>query len=113
MKNQIIHWIAIAVITMVLAACGSLQGGSAGDDSASGAKGEFDKLYGKAEKSLKKLADAGGAWVNTEDTLKQARDLASKQNYDKAMKLVKEAMAETDIAQQQFESQRNARPYLF
>lgn len=113
MKNQFIPWVAIVVIAMAMTACGNMQAGSAEEDMAGGAKGEFDILYVKAEKALKQLSDAGGAWVNTEDTLKQARDLASKQDYDQAMKLVKEAMAETDIALQQFESQKNAGPYLF
>ncbi|MGD8569840.1 MAG: hypothetical protein PVJ39_17270, partial [Gammaproteobacteria bacterium] len=78
-----------------------------------GAKDEFDKTYVKAEKALKQLSDAGGAWAFTEDTLKESRELANNQDYDKAIKLVKQAMAETDIALRQFESQKNAGPYLF
>jgi hypothetical protein len=91
-----------------------MEGESSGEnDVSSGAKAQFEELYAKAEKALKELSSAGGAWAYTDETLAEARKLADQQDYDKAIKLTKDVMSETDIALQQFQSQKQAGPYLF
>lgn len=115
MKTRHINGLTIAVSVLLLSACSLFEGVSSGTGSSSGgaAKAQFEEIYAKAEQALKQVTSAGGAWAFTEDTLKEARSLAEKQEFDKATKLAKDAITESEIALQQFESQKNAGPYLF
>ena len=115
MKTRFITRFTIAISMVLFAACSIMEGDSSeqGTAMSSGAKAQFEEVYAKAEKALKQVSDAGGAWAYTEDTLKEARSLAEKQDYDKAIKLTKDVITESEIALQQHESQKNAGPYLF
>ena len=115
MKIRFISRFTMAISVVLFAACSMMEGDSSeeGAPMSSGAKAQFEEVYAKAEKVLKQVSDAGGAWAYTEDTLKDARSLAEKQDYDKAIKLAKDAITESEIALQQHESQKSAGPYLF
>jgi hypothetical protein len=104
---------SMAVLLLLQIGCSS-GGGTMESATATGdTQTQFEQVYKQAEDAYKKVKDAGGAWAYTEDTLKEARQAADAKDYDKATKLAKNALEESEIARVQFEGQKQAGPYLF
>ena len=74
---------------------------------------DLDKMLTDVTAKYKALAKAGGAWVNSEDTLEKAAEAAKNKDVDRAIKLLKEVDDEVKLANAQFEQEKNARPHLF
>jgi len=74
---------------------------------------DFDNMLAKVSARHKEVSKMGGAWTTPEDLLDQATEAAKNKEFDKAMKLLKEADTEVELAKAQFESQKNAGPHLF
>jgi hypothetical protein len=105
-------------ITVFLAAAGLALAGCAGTTgttaskpaapaAASAADQEFTKLVTQAEQEIQLANKAGFLWSKTEGFVKDAKDAKAKGDMDTAMKLVKKAIKEAQLAQQQAKDQAN------
>jgi len=115
MKCKLIKNSMFAGLVLFTFACSqtSEMGEEASMAAATGSQSEFGELYNKVMAEYKKLDSEGGAWRDTEETLEKAQAAAKKNDFATAMKLVKQASDETQIAMKQFEEQKSARPALF
>ena len=103
-------------MSLILSGCSSLQSQESMEDSGSSAMSsgsDFDAKLAEVTAKYKELAKAGGAWVTSDDILEKATEAAKNKDVDKAMKLLKEADDEIELARAQFESQKDAKPHLF
>ena len=108
------------LITMLIAMSGcSLfsEGTTGGDEMAaaggSSGNGSYDELLKQVTDDLKELDSAGGAWAYTDELIEKAQEAAKAKDFDKAMKILKDASSETKLARAQLESQKKAGPSLF
>ena len=109
-------WIFSVLILLALQACGKQEPAtpSASDQSMKTAsQSDFDAMYKDAVDSLEAINKKGNAWRDTGKLIKEAKAAADSNDLDKAVKLVKSAKDQTELAQQQLEGQKNAGPWLF
>ena len=115
MKIQFLRLSALAIIALFMAACSGMGGhqeeGAA--DTSSNDKAAFEQAYQQAESALKKVDAVEAAWSETEDRLAEAKEAAAKADYATALKLAERAKFESNMAYEQYESQKNAGPALF
>lgn len=95
----------LAVLSLTAAGCAS-TGGSAAP---SAADDEFKKLVAQAENEIKLANQTGFLWSKTEGFLKDAKDAMAKGDSETAMKKVKTAIKEAQLAQQQAKDQASAK----
>jgi len=110
--NRILLPVSFAASLVLLTACGSAgevkTAGAAGD-----AKAQYEKTIKEAESVFKSVDKVGGGWAFTEDMMDDAKKAAAANDYDKALKLAKEAYDQGMLAKQQYESELKAGPTLF
>ena len=90
----------ITTLALALAGC---TGGSESDK-------EYDELVAKAKSEIKLADQTGFTWRDTDKFLKDADGALKAGDRDKAMKLVKKAIKQAQLAQQQAKSNANAKP---
>lgn len=114
MKCNILKSGVFASLLLFVAACSqTAEMSEAAGAAATGSQAEFEELYNKVMADYKKLDGEGGAWRDTEEVLEKAQDAAKKNDFATAIKLVKQASDETQIAMKQLQEQKGARPALF
>lgn len=113
MRFSILKSSLLAGLVLLTFACSQTAEMGEGETAATGSQSEYEALLNKVTEEYKKLDANGGAWRDTEETIEKAQEAAKKNDFAGAMKLLKEASDETQIAAKQFEEQKNARPYLF
>jgi hypothetical protein len=82
-------------------------------DMAMTASPEFDKLIGEAQKAYDQALAMGAAWRDTKKIISKARAAAKSNDVSKATELAQQALAQSQMAQEQSKEQKNAGPYLF
>ncbi|MDH5324442.1 MAG: hypothetical protein OEZ68_03985 [Gammaproteobacteria bacterium] len=105
-------FIGIALTTLLFSACGTTTNTSS-VQSEPDTQTQVGSMIAQAEAAFKAVDQLGGAWVNTEDMIVEAKTKASKNEIDAALKLAKEAYDEAVLAKAQFDSQKSAGPTLF
>jgi len=113
MKISLIRLTALGAITILMSACGSMQGGSGGSPEPEANKSTFEKSYQAAEEAYKKAKDTNNLWVNTEEHMEKAKEAASAGDFKTAIKLANRAKFESNAAYEQYESQKDIKPWLF
>jgi len=113
MKFTIYKGALLASMVMFVFACSQMSEKSEGSSAATGNQSEYEELYNKVMAEYKKLDSEGGAWRDTGETLEKSQEAAKKNDYAAAMKLVKQANDQTQLATQQYDGQKNVRPWLF
>lgn len=93
----------MTALAFTLAAC-------AGGEKAAQADKEYTDLVAKAKAEIKLADQSGHTWRDTENFLKDADEAMKAGNRDKAMKLVKTAIKQAQLAQQQARDNANAKP---
>ena len=93
----------IATLALTLAGC-------AGSQQPAQADKEYDELVAKAKSEIKLADQTGFTWRDTDKFLKDADGALKAGDRDKAMKLVKKAIKQAQLAQQQAKSNANAKP---
>ena len=114
MKFQFVRMAILIVVALFIAACSAMDQ-KGGDSAAAGGTdmAAFEKAYQAAEAAYKKVSALEGAgWRDTGDFLKEAKETA-KTDIKKDISLAEYAKFESEAALAQFESQKNAGPYLF
>lgn len=102
--------IFLAVLSMSAAGCASWFDGTSGSTAPSAtADDEFKKLVAQAESEIGLANKTGFLWSKTEGHLKDAKDAKAKGDNETAMKKVKAAIKEAQLAQQQAKDQANAK----
>lgn len=105
--------IFLAVVSLGAAGCASwfnsTSSTTAGSAAPSANDAEFNKLVAQAENEIKLANQAGFLWSKTEGFLKDAKDAKAKGDVETAMKKVKTAIKEAQLAQQQAKDQANAK----
>ena len=110
------RFLAIGTMSLVflLAACSTTSEQAVSEPAgAMDDQSKYTALITKAEAAFKEASQMGAAWAYTEDMIKDAKTRASQNQFDEAIKLAKEAYDEAVLAKAQFESQKDAGPYLF
>lgn len=102
-----------AMMIIFTFACSHTSEKGEGTTATTGNQAEYDELYNKVMADYKKLDSEGGAWRDTGEMLEKSQEAAKKNDYAAAMKLVKQASDQTQLATQQFDGQKNVRPWLF
>lgn len=104
------HALLVGTLTVALAGCVSVIH-----------EDEYNKLVAQAENEVKLADKTGFLWNNTESFLKESKEAAAaadkadkegnravaEQEFNKAMKLVKKAVLEAQLAQQQAKDNAN------
>jgi len=102
---------------MSLAGCSLFEssGGEGGESGAVAMSGNaaYDNMLAEVTARQKEAQKTGGAWTTPDDLLDQAAEAAKDKQFDKAMKLLKEADDVIAMSKSQFDSQKNAGPHLF
>lgn len=111
MKKVLLTMSVVASLALV-SACAS-TGETSEAAGASDNKAQFDKTIKDAETAFKAVDQLGGGWAYTEEMMDDAKKAAAANDYDKALKLAKEAYDQSVMAKQQYEGQLNAGPTLF
>ena len=95
---------------LVMAAAAALVVGASGWALPAGASGEetFRTAYEAAAAARKAARKAGFEWRDTKKTLRQARKLAKKGEYEKAIKLANRARRHSELGLIQAEEQESA-----
>ncbi len=93
----------ITAVAFTLAAC-------AGGEKAAQADKEYQDLVAKAKAEIKLADQTSFTWRDTEKFLKQADEAMTAGDRDKAMKLVKKAIKQAQLAQQQAKDNANVKP---
>ncbi|MDH5228558.1 MAG: hypothetical protein OEZ58_16530 [Gammaproteobacteria bacterium] len=105
--KQISHlFFAVSLLTLSACAGVATQGGTESADN-------HETAISKAETGLKALNAKGGAWRDTEELIKNAKQEVNDKNFDKALKLAHEALEQIEMANQQVTSEMKAAPWLF
>lgn len=112
MSTTKLNYVFILGIVLAVSGCSLF---SAGGSESAGATGnaEFDNMLAEVTAKYNSLAKEGGAWTISEDNLKEATKAAQKNEFDKAIKLLKEVDEQTTLAKAQFEQGKKAGPHLF
>lgn len=107
--------VAPLFVLLGLSACAQMDGfeQSGAASAGSGLQAESEQAISVAEQAFQEINKRGGAWAYTEETLDAAKEAVKSKDYDKALKLAKEAHDQAMMATKQFESQTGAGPYLF
>ena len=113
MKYKLVKNSMFAGLALLAFACSQTAEVGEGETAVSGSQSEYEALLNKVTADYKKVDSEGGAWRDTEETIGKAQEAAKKNDFAAAMKLLKQASDETQIAAKQFEGQKNARPTLF
>lgn len=119
MRNIKYLYMIILGASLTVTGCSLFESQEGGEmesaSSSSGVSGnsDYDSMLADVTSKLKALDKEGGVWAYTEETLDKAAEAAKNKEFDKAVKLLKEAEAEVAIAKDQHEKQKNAGPYLF
>ncbi len=93
----------LTAVAFTLAAC-------AGGEKAMQADKEYQDLVAKANAEIKLAGQAGHTWRDTEKFLKDADEAMKAGDRDKGMKLVKKAIKQAQLAQQQAKDNANVKP---
>lgn len=93
----------MTALAFTLAAC-------AGGEQKAAADKEYQDLVAKAKAEIQLAGKAGHTWRDTEKFLKDADDATKAGDRDKAMKLVKKAIKQAQLAQVQAKDNANAKP---
>jgi hypothetical protein len=101
--------IFLAVLSLAAAGCASTDTTASKAAPSAAADEEFNKLVAQAENEIKLANQTGFLWSKTEGHLKDAKDAKAKGDSDTAMKKVKAAIKEAQLAQQQAKDQANAK----
>ena len=109
MKFQFLGLAMLGVVTLSVVACTGMETTNSGAED----QAAFEQLYQQADQAYQKVAAVGGAWSVTEELLDNAKEAAAKADYETATNLVKRAQFESDMAYEQYESQKDAGPHLF
>jgi predicted S18 family serine protease len=112
MTYQFVRMTLLIVAVSFMAACGVMEKKEA-ESAATEDKATFEQVYQQAEAALKKAADVHNAWRDSEQFLDNAKEAAAKGDYAMAISLARKAKFEGEAAYSQYESQRDAGPYLF
>ena len=114
MKISLIRMAAVCGIAFSMSACSTMQGsGDGSDESAEASKPAFEQAYQAAEAAYNRAKATNNLWVATEEQMDKAKDAAGKGDFATAIKLAKRAKFESDAAYEQYESQKNIKPWLF
>lgn len=89
----------ITALTLALTGCASIQQAK-----------EYDELVVKAKAEIKLADQAGFTWRDSEKFLKDADEAVQAGDRDKAIKLVKKAIKQAQLSQQQAKDNTNAKP---
>jgi type IV pilus biogenesis protein CpaD/CtpE len=100
--------IFLAVVSLAAAGCASTSG-TTNSTAPAATDAEFNKLVSQAENEIKLANQSGFLWTKTEGFLKDAKDAKAKGDMDTAMKKVKSAIKEAQLAQQQAKDQAKAK----
>lgn len=95
----------IALLALALGGCAASQ-----QAAAPAADKEYDDLVAKAKAEIRLANNTGFLWRDTEKSLKDADAAAKAGERDKAIKLVKKAAKEAQLAQQQARDNADAKP---
>ena len=102
---------------LTMSGCSLFSTGESGGSDSAGASStgnaEFDNMLAEVTAKYNALAKEGGAWTVSEDNLKEAEKSAKKQEFEKAIKLLKSVDEQTTLARAQFEQGKKAAPHLF
>ncbi len=93
----------ITAVAFTLAACASGEQKAAADK-------EYQDLVANAKAEIKLADQAGYTWRDTEKFLKEADEAMKAGDRDKAMKLVKKATKQAQLAQKQAKENANVKP---
>ncbi|WP_455223056.1 hypothetical protein [Kaarinaea lacus] len=113
MKYTFLKGSIFASIILFMFACSHVPEKGESSTAATGDQAGYEKLNNKVMVDYKKLDSEGGAWRDTGEILEKSQEAAKKNDFATAVKLVKEASDQTQQAMQQFEGQKNVRPWLF
>jgi len=113
MKLTFLKGALLASVVLSMVACSHMSEKGESTAAATGNQAEYEELYNKVMAEYKKLDSEGGAWRDTGEMLEKSQEAAKKNDYAEAMKLAKQADAQTQLATQQFDGQKNVRPWLF
>lgn len=114
MKISLIRMATIGALVFLFSACSSMQSSEEGsDESAEASKPAFEQAYQAAEAAYNKAKNTNNLWVNTEEDLEKSKEAAGKGDFSQAIKLAKRAKFESDLAYEQYESQKDIKPWLF
>ena len=113
MKRNVMKSSLFAAMVLLTFACSQTSEMGEGATAATGNQADYEELYNKTLAEYKKLDEQGGAWRDTEETIEKAQESAKKSDYAAAVKLLKQASDETQLAMKQLGDQKNARPTLF
>ena len=116
MKKYFLSIVLLSSVILVMSGC-SLFSEGAGDSGKSGGGGEkqsaYETMLKQVTEEYKEVDKMGAAWAYTDETLEKAAEAAKINDFDKAMKLLKSAEEETQLARAQFEQQKKATSTLF
>ena len=112
MNMSLVRIAVLASIALLVSACTGMSMNENNSADTQG-KSDFDQIYQDAENAVKKAASVDNLWSETEDRMKEAKEAATKSDFETAIKLANRAKFESEAAVEQYESQKNAGPVMF
>lgn len=95
------HLIAAMLGTIVLTGCATVEKMD---------QPTYERLHANAKKAFEKSQSVQYAWTTAEDALEKAEIAAKEGDWDTAIKQAKRARQQSELAYQQYESQKNSGP---
>lgn len=101
MQKSAIHLVAALLGTLVLTGCATVEKMD---------QPTYQRLHAKATKAFEKSQSVQYAWTTAEDALEKAESAAKEGDWETAIKQVKRAHQQSDLAYKQYESEKNSEP---
>ena len=114
MKISFLRMTFLGALVFLFSACSGMQSsGEGSDDSAKADKPAFEQAYMAAESAYNRVKPTDNIWVATEENMEKAKEAAGKGDFAKAIKLANLAKHESDLAYEQYQSQKDIKPWQF